>query len=123
MTHTNDQPLILVVEDEAAIQGFIEDALSEAGFASDILSSAEEALTLFRSSLKTYVALVTDVNLKGRLDGWHVAREVREKEPSFPVVYMTGAAAGHWAAQGVPTASCWRSRLLLRNSSPLSPTS
>lgn len=102
MTHTNEPPLILVVEDEHAIQGFIDDALSEAGFASDILSSAEEALTLFRSGMKSYVALVADVNLKGHLDGWHVAREVRKKEPSFPVVYMTGAAAGHWASQGVP---------------------
>lgn len=102
MTHTNASPLILVVEDEYAIQGFIDDALSEAGFGSDILSSAEEALTLFRSGMKSYVALVTDVNLKGRLDGWHVAREVREREPSFPVVYMTGAAAGQWSSQGVP---------------------
>lgn len=102
MTHTNASPLILVVEDEYAIQGFIDDALSEAGFASDILSSAEEALTLFRSGMKAYVALVTDVNLKGRLDGWHVAREVRDKAPSFPVVYMTGAAAGQWSSQGVP---------------------
>lgn len=102
VTQSNDQPLILVVEDEEGIQCLIEDALTEAGFASDILSSAEEALTLFRSGTKPYVALVTDVNLKGRLDGWHVAREVREKEPTFPVVYMTGAAADHWAAQGVP---------------------
>lgn len=102
MIQPNDQPLILVVEDEEGIQSLLEDALAEAGFASDILSSAEEALTLFRSGLKAYAALVTDVNLKGQLDGWHVAREVREKEPSFPVVYMTGAAAGHWAAQGVP---------------------
>lgn len=102
VTRSNDQPLILVVEDEEGIQNLIEDALTEAGFASDILSSAEEALTLFHSDKRPYVALVTDVNLRGRLDGWHVAREVREKAPAFPVVYMTGAEAAHWAAQGVP---------------------
>lgn len=102
MTQPTEPPLILVVEDEYLLQGFIEEALIEAGFAPDILSSAEEALTLFRGGLKTYVALVTDVNLKGRLDGWQVAREVREKEPSFPVVYMTGAAADRWASHGVP---------------------
>lgn len=102
MTQPNNPPLILVVEDEYAVQGFIDEALSEAGFAPDIVSSAEEALTLFRSGIKTYVALVTDVNLKSRLDGWQVAREVREKEPSFPVIYMTGAAADQWGSQGVP---------------------
>jgi CheY-like chemotaxis protein len=31
-----------------------------------------------------------------------VARQIREKEPAFPVVYMTGAAADDWASQGVP---------------------
>src|SRR5205809_4520947 len=80
----------------------VEDALTESGFESDIFSSAEEALTLFNGRNKGYRALVTDVNLKGRLSGWQLARQIREKEPAFPVVYMTGAAADDWAAQGVP---------------------
>ena len=60
-------PVILVIEDEYPIQGIVEDALIEGGFATDILASGEEALTLFRSGLKSYKALVTDVALKGRL--------------------------------------------------------
>ena len=95
-------PLILVIEDEYPLQGVVEEALTEGGFATDVLSSAEEALTLFRSGTKDYKALVTDVNLKGRLSGWEVARLVREKEAAFPVIYMTGAAADQWASQGVP---------------------
>jgi DNA-binding response OmpR family regulator len=98
----SDVPLILVVEDEYALQGIVEDALSEGGFGVDILSSAEEALTLFRSGTKSYRALVTDVNLKGQLNGWEFARRVREIDPAFPVVYMTGAAADQWPSQGVP---------------------
>jgi CheY-like chemotaxis protein len=46
-------------------------------------------------------ALVTDVNLRGDLNGWEVARQIREKEPSLPVIYMT-AYAEDWASQGVP---------------------
>jgi hypothetical protein len=43
---------------------------SEGGFEThNILSSAEEALTLFKGGSKNYKALVTDVNLKGRLSG------------------------------------------------------
>jgi DNA-binding response OmpR family regulator len=57
---------------------------------------------LFKSGSKNYRALVTDVNLKGRLSGWEVARQIREKDPAFPVVYMTGAAGDGWASRGVP---------------------
>ena len=95
-------PAVLIVEDEYLLQGIIEEALSEAGFAADILSSADEALTRFQSGATDYKVLVTDVNLKGSLSGWDVARQIREQEPLFPVVYMTGGAAHQWASQGVP---------------------
>jgi DNA-binding response OmpR family regulator len=98
----SELPLLLVIEDEHALQTIIEEALTEAGFETDVLSSAEEALTLFKSGTKNYKALITDVNLKGRLSGWDVARQIREREPTFPIVYMTGAAADQWASQGVP---------------------
>jgi CheY-like chemotaxis protein len=57
--------------------------------ATDIVSSGEEALTLLMGGLKRPNALVTDVRLKGRLSGWEVARRIREKDASFPVVYVT----------------------------------
>src|SRR5882757_3133667 len=92
----------MVVEDEYDLQGIIEDALMEGGFETDILSSGEEALTLFRGGLKNYKALVTDVGLKGRLSGWEIAAQIREADPSFPIVYMSGAHADEWASKGVP---------------------
>jgi CheY-like chemotaxis protein len=45
---------------------------------------------------------VTDINLKGKMDGWEVAQNAREIEPDFPVVYMSGAAAADWTSKGVP---------------------
>jgi CheY-like chemotaxis protein len=45
---------------------------------------------------------VTDINLRGRLDGWEVARVARGIDPAFPLVYMTGGAADDWASKGVP---------------------
>jgi DNA-binding response OmpR family regulator len=98
----SELPLILVVEDEYPLQGLVEDALTEGGFESDILSSGEEALTLFKGGTKNYKALVTDVCLKGRMNGWEVAKQIREIDPGCPVIYMTGAAADQWASQGVP---------------------
>jgi DNA-binding response OmpR family regulator len=98
----SELPVILVVEDEYALQGVVEEALIEGGFETDILSSGEEALTLFRGRIKDYKALVTDVSLKGTISGWEVARQIREIDPGCPVVYMTGAHADEWASQGVP---------------------
>jgi DNA-binding response OmpR family regulator len=95
-------PLILIIEDDYPLQGIVEEALWDGGFEADILSSADEALTLFKGGSKNYKALITYVSLKGRLSGWEAARQIREKDPAFPVVYMTGAAADEWASQGVP---------------------
>jgi DNA-binding response OmpR family regulator len=58
-------------------------------------------MTLFKGGLKNYKALVTDVALKGRLNGWEVAAQIRETDSGFPVVYMS-AHADEWASKGVP---------------------
>ena len=36
------------------------------------------------------------------MKGWEIARLVRQIDPAFPIVYMTGAAADGWASEGVP---------------------
>ncbi len=104
----SDLPVVLVVEDDDLIQQIIEDALTEGGFEPAIAASGEEAVTLLnggaviKNSAVRYRALVTDINLKGKLDGWHVAKKAREIDPAFPIVYVTGAAAGEWPVNGVP---------------------
>jgi DNA-binding response OmpR family regulator len=95
-------PVILVIEDDHGIQGLLEDALTEAGFEPAISASGEEAITLLQGRKGKYRALVTDINLIGRINGWEVAKQAREIDPAFPVIYMTGAAADQWASQGVP---------------------
>lgn len=100
--------VVLVVEDELAIQGFVEDVLSEAGFDAVSLSSGEQALTLLIGERSKFGALVADVKLSGRLDGWAVARRAREIRPDLPVVYMTGIAPDEWASQSVPGSTLLR---------------
>jgi DNA-binding response OmpR family regulator len=97
-----DVPVILVIEDEEAIQSLVEDALSEGGFEPAIAASGEEAVTLLKGRINNYRALVTDISLRGRIDGWEVARQAREIDPQFPVVYISGASADDWASKGVP---------------------
>jgi DNA-binding response OmpR family regulator len=95
-------PVILVIEDDDAIQTVVEDALSEAGFEPAVAASGEEAVTLLKGVKGKYRALVTDIGLRGRIDGWEVAQQAREIDPEFPIVYMSGASAGDWPSKGVP---------------------
>ena len=60
-------PSVLVVEDDPDIQIMVEDALADGGFVPAIAASGEEAVTLLKSGLIKYRALVTDVILKGRM--------------------------------------------------------
>jgi CheY-like chemotaxis protein len=94
--------VIMVVEDDKLIQELVKDALTEGGFEPSIADSGEEAVTLLRGNGGHYRALVTDINLRGTMDGWEVAKQARELDPAFPIVYMTGAAGDQWASHGVP---------------------
>jgi DNA-binding response OmpR family regulator len=95
-------PSILVIEDDKEIQVIIEDALAESGFEPAIAASGEEAVTLLKGLKGAYRALVTDIALAGRIDGWEIARQARVIDPAFPVVYMSGASAEEWPSRGVP---------------------
>ena len=97
-----DLQVILVVEDDFLIQGMIEEALTEGGFEVEITALGKEAVALLKSHKDKYRALVTDINLSDKLDGWEVAKTAREIDPAFPVIYMTGASADQWASHGVP---------------------
>jgi len=98
----DDQLVILVIEDDPPIQVVVEDALADGGFEPAIAPSGEEAVTLLRGNRRKYRALVTDINLVGRIDGWELARLAREINPEFPILYITGAHADQWPSRGVP---------------------
>jgi CheY-like chemotaxis protein len=99
--HLGNQPVILVVEDDSAVQRVIGDALEEGGFDPAIASSGEEAVTLLKGNKGKYQALVADIALRGRVTGWEVATKAREIDPEFPVLYVTGAYGDQWPFRGV----------------------
>ena len=94
--------MVLVVEDDQLIQAMVEEALSDGGFASALTASGEEAITLLQDDKSKYRAVVTDINLLGKLDGWEVGRAAREIDPTMPIIYMTGTHGEEWASKGVP---------------------
>jgi DNA-binding response OmpR family regulator len=93
---------ILVVEDDQLIQAMVEEALSEGGFEAALTASGEEAIALLQGDKSSYRAVVTDINLLGKLDGWDVGRTARELDSTMPVIYMTGTHGEEWASKGVP---------------------
>src|SRR4051794_28183448 len=80
-----DLPVVLIVEDDVSIQGMVQDVLKEGAYEPATAPSAEEGVTLLQGKVLNYRALVTDINLKGRMTGWDVARKARELYPEFPI--------------------------------------
>jgi CheY-like chemotaxis protein len=101
-----NQTVILVVEDDQAVQTIIGEALDEGGFEPAITASGEEALTLLRGNRDKYRALVGDIALRGRITGWEVATRARNIDPEFPVLYISGAYADQWLFRVSRTAPC-----------------
>ena len=97
-----DLLVVLVVEDDAPVQTIVEEALTDGGFEPAIAASGEEAVTLLKGFKGKYRALVTDIQLRGVMDGWEVAKRAREIDHEFPIVYMTGGNAAEWPSHGVP---------------------
>jgi DNA-binding response OmpR family regulator len=93
---------VLVVEDDQLIQAIAEEALSDGGFEAVVTTSGAEAVRLLQENKSHYRAVVTDINLSGKLTGWDVARVAREIDPTMPIVYMTGTHGEDWASKGVP---------------------
>ena len=93
---------VFVAEDQSDILQLLTSVLTDAGFAVTAARSGEEAITMLDSGGTGYRALITDVNLRGKLSGWDVARHARETNDLLPVLYMTGASAHEWGSRGVP---------------------
>jgi CheY-like chemotaxis protein len=78
-----DRLVILVIEDDQQISSIVEDALTDGGFEPAITASGEEAVTLLQGNKGKYRALVTDISLRGTMDGWEVARQGQKDQPSL----------------------------------------
>jgi CheY-like chemotaxis protein len=95
-------PLILYLEDELAIQELALVALEEAGYVVLAVSTGAEAIAALDARAAEISALVTDIDLGAEPNGWEVARHAREAAPALPIIYVSGASAADWSAQGVP---------------------
>ncbi|WP_425339754.1 response regulator, partial [Methylobacterium platani] len=84
-----ERPVILVVEDEALTIMDLSDVLDAAGFEALQSASAERALGLL-TGRSDIVALITDVELSGKTDGFDLARTAAQMRPDLPIVVVSG---------------------------------
>jgi CheY-like chemotaxis protein len=81
---------VLVVEDEALTRKLVAESLRKAGFEVEEAETGEEAVGLIRDHPERFEALVTDLQMPGRLDGSEVAAAIRQQLPDIPVVIASG---------------------------------
>ena len=92
---------ILLVEDDELTLFPIEEGLRDEGFEPIVARSGAEALDKLNEDHRRLAAVVTDVRLGGRVDGWKVAHHARSIRSDMPIIYMSGNSAGDWANRGV----------------------
>jgi len=80
---------ILLVEDEAAVRSVTRDVLMALGFRVVVADGGPAALRLVETDRPRIDLLLTDVIMPG-VSGREVARQVLERYPGLPVVYMSG---------------------------------
>lgn len=82
-------PPILIVEDETLIRMSIALEFEMAGISALDVASADEALELLEAG-KLVSAVVTDIRMPGKMDGWGLIQWMGKHMPHTPVIVTSG---------------------------------
>jgi len=91
-------PKILVVDDEAKICEFLETLLQQDGYATESACSGDAAVE--KISRGGYDLIISDLKMPG-LDGFELAKRVKETRHDLPIVIVTGYATVGTAIQAL----------------------
>jgi DNA-binding response OmpR family regulator len=84
---------VLVVDDELLIAEGLKDAIEDAGHEVVTASSFAGACRQLRDEVRSFQAVVTDINLGPGGDGFDVASHARARHPGLLVAYTSGRTA------------------------------
>lgn len=82
-------PKVLLIDDEEGLLETMASVLSKNGLEVITARDGESAVLEFRQHQRTLNLVVTDLVLPG-MSGWEVFSQIREAEPSLPVLIMSG---------------------------------
>ena len=86
-TFDDNQPKILVVDDEEAVRELLRDLLESEGFRVYLATGSREALSLFE--VNQFDGIFTDVGMPG-MSGWELAHAIRQRNETIPIAVITG---------------------------------
>lgn len=89
---------ILIVEDEAKTAAYLTRGLEENGFVTDLARNGDDGAHL--AVTEPYDLIVLDVMLPG-CDGWSIIAELRRREITTPVLFLTARDAVHDRVKGL----------------------
>jgi CheY-like chemotaxis protein len=82
---------ILVVDDEPSILKCIQRVLEQANYDVIISPSGNQAWELIEQGRPKIDMVLTDIVMPGSIDGFTLDARIRRREPSLPVLFITGA--------------------------------
>lgn len=82
---------LLLVEDNLDLLEALQNMLSETGMKVTAAKSGDEALAIW-SETQHFDVVATDIVMPGKLQGTHLAKEIRAKNGSVPFIFMSGYA-------------------------------
>ena len=90
MKSLQQQPLILVVDDESKVLDEVASVLSGAGFACRCCTTAEAAIE--EAKVNAFDLIISDINLHGH-SGLEMCEQIKENESlhDVPVMFLSGA--------------------------------
>jgi CheY-like chemotaxis protein len=80
---------VLVAEDDAVIRTMLQRLLQDAGFEVRTAKHGDEALGIALRGSGAFDLVVTDVRMPV-MDGWELARRLRERWPGLPLLFISG---------------------------------
>ena len=84
----NQDPRILLVDDNTIVRDMLVDLVGSLGYQTDAAAGGEEALELFDRG--HYGMVLTDLLMPG-MSGWEVLAALRQRDPHIPVIIVTGS--------------------------------
>jgi signal transduction histidine kinase/ActR/RegA family two-component response regulator len=83
---------ILCIDDEPGVREVLHDCLQHDHHKVSLAPGGREGVEMFRSSLRgghPFEMVITDLGMPG-MDGYHVARAIKEESPQTPILLLTG---------------------------------
>ena len=86
---SRDRPVVLIVEEETTERVVLVEHLAEGGYGTLEASDSDEALSALASHADVR-AILTDAHVPGKIDGYELARLVREQRPEIATIMTSG---------------------------------